>query len=214
MQPHFSRGAHDSCAFVFSCPGKHEQRAGHPAAGKTGRNLELLLAVMSARLGHAALVRDCVTITNAWPQVEYEELTGRSEATTLEILEATNIARLAGELQHVSHLIVFCGEKARRAAAELAKLNLLAQEAKIAFVEHLGARGLLSIEQDLQGNRIVAAKEQKRLGRRIPLRKIQNENTHRRIAVVAQRLLDSMRRQGASEDSNEVQLRLHPPQGS
>jgi len=193
MQPHLSKGLSDQYAFVLSCPGKFEERAGHPAAGTTGRNLEELLVLLSSRLGQTTLARDSVTITNAWPEIEYLARTGRSQATDLEIRDATNINRLASELSHVSDLIVFCGDKARIASIELARLSLLPQRTKLTYIEHLGARGLLSIVRDLQGNRIVAAKEQRRRGNLTPVKKLQAANTRRRVEVVVQGLLDGIR---------------------
>ena len=192
MQPHFSKGSADTYAFVFSCPGKYEESAMHPAAGKTGCNLETLLELLSARLEQEALTRRCVTITNAWSQVEYQEHSGRSEATDVQIRSEANIGRLARELQHVTEMIIFCGSKAKVAFNELVRLKHITKPIKIAFVEHLGARGLLSIRNDIRGTLIVAAKEQRRLGRQSALKAIQAENTYRRLEVVAQRLLDSV----------------------
>jgi hypothetical protein len=193
MQPHFSKGSSHAYAFVFSCPGKQEEDAMHPAAGKTGRNLEALLQLLSARLGRTTLTRGCITITNAWPQVEHQERSGRSEATGIEIRNRSNIDRLANELRHITEMIVFCGGKAEVALHELVKLKLIIHPTKIAVVEHIGARGLLSIRRDIQGKLIVAAEEQRRLGRKLALKRIQAENTHRRLEVVAQRLLDSVK---------------------
>lgn len=190
MQPHFSKGSSDSYAFVFSCPGRHEEIAMHPAAGKTGRNFESLLALLSLAL-HETFIRDSVTITNAWSQIEYKSRTGRSEATDLDIQTDSNIERLSNELRHVTKMIVFCGGKAKLALNELVRRKLISHPTKIAFVEHLGARGLLSIKRDIQGRAIVAAKEQRRLGRRDPLKSIQAENTRLRLEVVVRCLLDS-----------------------
>jgi hypothetical protein len=193
MPTHFSKGSTDSYAFVFSCPGKYEERAMHPAAGRTGCNFEALLRLLSYRLGISALTRDQVTITNAWSQIEYKERTGRSEATDVEIRGESNIVRLGDELRHVTEMIVFCGSKAEIAFSELERRRLITQPTKIAFIRHLGARGLLSIRHDLQGEPIVAANNQRRSGRKSTLRTIQAENTSRRLEVVAEHLLDSVR---------------------
>jgi hypothetical protein len=190
MQPHFSKGSNDSYAFVFSCPGRHEAREMHPAAGTTGRNLETLLEILSHQLGQAVLTRESVTIANAWSNVEYLEYTNRSEATDTQIRSRSNIDRLASELQHVTEMIVFCGRKANVAFDELRNRESLTYPIKVALVDHLGVRGLLSIQQDTQGKPIIAAAEQRRLGRKLALKDIQKENTYQRLEVVAQRILD------------------------
>lgn len=192
MQPHFSKGACDSIAFVFSCPGKKEELAGHPAAGQTGRNLEHLLGLLTQHLGECALTRIDVTIANAWKNIEYESLTGRSEATDAEIRILSNMQRLATEIQHITELIVFCGDKAKIAAQELRENHLLSERPKFAFLGHLGILGLNKITTDLNGNRIINAQAQKRSGRCATLRQIQSENTRRRLDFVAASLVASI----------------------
>ncbi len=51
----------------------------------TGTNLSRLLTILGKRLGRTDLDRDSITIANAWDRVEYQELTGRSEATPAEV---------------------------------------------------------------------------------------------------------------------------------
>lgn len=193
MLPHFSKGTETDVAFVLSCPGKNEESAGHPAAGNTGRNLERLLVQLGPRLGVSNLTRSHITITNAWAGIEYQSATGRSEASNDEVSQVANIGRLADELRHVTKLIVFCGDKARLASDQLRLLELLPpQSVQMAFVHHLGSRGLnKTIKSDVTGRPIVRASKQRRAGRPDSLKLIQQENTDRRLQVVAELLLES-----------------------
>lgn len=192
MSAHFSRGSRNKVAFVLSCPGRHEEQAKHPAAGVTGSNLNRLLAMLGQRLDLQPLERAHVTITNAWDRIEYRQKTSRSEATDAEVTQTNNLHRLAGELLHVTELVVFCGCKARLASRELLRLDLLPNLKHVAFVDHLGMRGLLAIKSDANGKPIVAATKQQHDGRQDPLSFIGAENTSRRLSVVLQRLLDSI----------------------
>lgn len=192
MRPHFSMGSEADIAFVLSCPGKHEEAAGHPAAGSTGRNLERLLALLGPRLRTSTLTRAHITIANAWAGVEYQSATGRSEASDDEVKQAYNINRLADELRHVTDLIVFCGEKAKLACHELRARKCLPQSVQVAFVSHLGSQGLnKTVESDVTGQLIVAAREQRLAGRVDSLKVIQRENTDLRLQVAVSCLLAS-----------------------
>lgn len=134
-------------AVVFSCPGRHEEVAGHPAARVTGRNLEILLALLAEALGRDDLVRENVTITNAWPKVEYRERTGRSEASEREVCAPDNVERLRRELDEVSDLVIFCGRRAR-AVAPLLRLK---HRPRFVFIRHPGLRGLSMIPIEALG---------------------------------------------------------------
>jgi hypothetical protein len=191
MSAHFSRGSKNEFAFVLSCPGRLEERARHPAAGVTGKNLNRLLAMLGPRLDLKSFERADVTITNAWDGIEYPKKTRRSEATDAEVKQADNLRRLASELLHVTELVVFCGCKAKLASQELLRLGILPNLKRVAFVEHLGTQGLLTIKSDTTGNPIVAAEVQLLSGRADRLPVIQSENTNRRLSVVLQRLLAS-----------------------
>jgi hypothetical protein len=185
MQTHFSKGASDSIAFVLSCPGRKEELAGHPAAGTTGRNLERLLLQIAPCLGGRKLTRSDVTIANAWKTVEYPAKTHRSEATDAEIRIPSNIERLAAEVQHVTELIVFCGDKAEIAAHELQKNYLPLGLPKFAYIKHLGTLGLNLITIDVNGSPIISGKKQLPVGPYSAVRHIQSANTCRRLGVVA-----------------------------
>lgn len=192
MSPHFSRGTATHVAFVLSCPGRHEELAGHPAAGNTGKNLGRLLEYLGPRLDLPHLERSHVTIANAWAGIEYKDKTGRSEASDLEVRQADNIFRLAHELRHVTLLIVFCGEKAKLAAQELRELELLPNSIQFALVPHIGGQGLNNcITSDVANRPIVGARKQRQSGRLDSLKAIQRENTSRRLEVIVERLLQS-----------------------
>lgn len=192
MLPHFSKGAENDVAFVLSCPGRYEELAGHPAAGNTGKSLQLLIDRLGTNISLPDLARVHITITNAWPDIEYKGKTGRSEATGAEVNRSDNIMRLADELQHVSKLVVFCGAKAKLACQQLIKHNLLPTTVQIAFVPHLGGLGLNnSIMFDTADQPIVKANEQRRNGRLDSLKAIQRENTGLRIDALVKSLLQS-----------------------
>jgi len=197
MPAHFSKGSETEVAFVLSCPGRHEEVAGHPAAGNTGRNLERLLKYLGPRLGLSELSRTHITITNAWAGIEYQNKTGRSEASDEDVTRAENIGRLSDELQHVTMLIVFCGWKAELAAHKLTGFSVLPHSVQMAFVPHLGSRGLSkTIKSDVTGQPIVEASVQRRTRRHNSLKHIQRENTDRRLQVVVERLLEALRPHG------------------
>lgn len=192
MSAHFQKGKKNNVAFVFSCPGRHEKAADCPAAKATGTNLRRLLAKLCEALNRNDLPRENITIANAWDRVEYKELTSRSEATDREIKENDNIYRLSIELSHVTEFIVFCGDKARIASEQLAQKNIVNSSPRFLFLEHLGTRGLNSISSDLYGREIISADKQIEQGRNSSKRKIQFENTDKRLDVVVKSILEQL----------------------
>lgn len=187
---HLQRGKQQRVAFVFSCPGRHEEAAGHPAARGTGRNLEMLLSILSIALGRNDLTREEITITNAWPQVEYLSKTGRSEATAREVTAPENIHRLEQELEDVGDFIVFCGERAKT----VSKILKLKNNPRFVYIEHLGLRGLSLIRKDVWGEPIIAAELQAMAaGGSRRKREIQCENTRKRLEVLADLVLKQLR---------------------
>lgn len=181
MPIHIQTGYQNSVAIVFSCPGRHEELAGYPAAKTTGKNLEQLLLLLSEALNRSDLTRRNITITNAWPDVEYEAKTGRSEATEQDVMRPKNLERLQRELSNITEFVIFCGDIAKATSLKL----LLNRNPKFIYVNHLATRGLLSIEKDVHGQLIVVAKCQLAAGRKISKQKIEAENTGKRLAVVA-----------------------------
>lgn len=188
MPVHLQVGKEKKVAVVFSCPGRHEEVAGHPAAHSTGRNLETLLSLLARELNRDDLTRANLTITNAWPEVEYRARTGRSEATAREIRGAGNLQRLQEELEEVTEFIIFCGAKAKAAGRQLR----LKHQPQLVFIQHPGLRGLSLIATDLRGERIVAAQSQPGAGQE-GRRALQSENTRRRLAVLVRSILRQLR---------------------
>ena len=193
MSIHYQSGKMDKVAFVFSCPGRFEEEAGHPVAKTTGTNLNKLLVMLSKVLSRDDLLRENITISNCWDRVEYNKLTKRSEATDWEIQAPKNIHRLAKEIAHITDFIVFCGAKAKLASNEITRSNLLNNNPRFLYLRHLGTRGLLSISKDIDGNLIKPADVQIKDGRKDSRQKIQSENTKKRIMVVANSLGDQLR---------------------
>lgn len=189
MPAHYERGSSNSVAFVFSCPGRHEKRNAKPAAGVTGANLEKLLQKIGNRLKREDIKRGVITIANSWDQVEFDQLTGRSEASDEEVCSELNIKRLALEIGFVGEFIVFCGAKARLASDVLDARRLLPNNPKFLFIDHLSIRGLNAIKQDLHGKIILSADKQLSAGRKDKKQSIQRENTDKRLDVLASRLV-------------------------
>jgi hypothetical protein len=131
-------------AFVFICPGRFEAQRGYPCAAGTGANLARALPVLHALdpMRFPSSERADYIVTNAWPQVEYPALTGRSVPTVAEVLQADNLQRLANELSGV-RWVVACGAQAHEAVRALRHRGALAAE--VAYARHLSQRAINSL---------------------------------------------------------------------
>ncbi len=185
QQVHFQQGSENQVAFVFSCPGREEEKAGYPAAKMTGINLAKLFVVLNEmKMKDYHFTRERVTITNAWANVEYDAKTCRSEATKEEVLSPDNLNRLLEELAAVTELIVCCGQKARLAIQALAAENRLQAGTRVVYINHLGMKSINQITKDIHGEPIVAvAKHPDRFT--LAAKEIGSANTHKRLEVVA-----------------------------
>ena len=147
---HFEKGKATDVAFVFSCPGQKEEKEQRPARGDTGVNLCDLLHIMVEKhrdtvakiTGLRVFRRGYVRITNAWDKVEYDEETGRTEATDDEILAPRNLDRLRSELTGIEHAIICCGNKASLAVDKLRDRNELERTVGVFRLSHLGNKAL------------------------------------------------------------------------
>lgn len=189
MSCHLQVGKSKEVAFVFSCPGRYEEVAGGPAAKVTGKNLSSLLGKLGNAINKSGLDRKDITITNAWARVEYEKKTGRSEATKSEIVSSANIARLRAELVGVTELVVCCGDKAKIAVDACC----LPKNVKVVCIKHLSTRGLKSIKNDINGAKILPAETIKSQGDRRSKRRIQNDNTSKRLDVVCKSITEQIK---------------------
>lgn len=148
--PHFQKGLENRIAFVFSCPGSHEAEKGYPAAGRTGKNLELLLEKMNEWTATDDWKREKITITNAWDKIEHIGKTGRTEASDAQIMQSDNLARMVRELAHVEHIIIASGKKAEKAVKAIEhglKANVI-----VIVIRHLGMQSINQIQTDVKGN--------------------------------------------------------------
>lgn len=192
MSCHISKGKKKNVAFVFSCPGRHEKDAGHPAAGTTGKNLCKLLDRLNTSLDRKDLSRKEITITNAWDKVKYKDCTGRTEATDGDIRSHGNIARLKDELKDINEFIVCSGNKSKTAIAAIDRCNF-SKNVKILYIEHLGTRGINTITKDVNNDKIISAKTKKEGGCERSIKKIQAYNTSMRLDVVCKKLLEQIK---------------------
>lgn len=192
QQVHFQQGSENQVAFVFSCPGREEEKAGYPAAKMTGINLAKLFVVLNEmKMKDYHFTRERVTITNAWANVEYDAKTCRSEATNEEVLSPDNLNRLLVELAAVTELIVCCGQKARLAVQALAAENRLKAGTRVVYINHLGMKSINQITKDIHGEPIVAvAKHPDRFT--LKPKEIGSANTHKRLEVVAAQIKKSL----------------------
>lgn len=186
---HLQVGAQSKVAIVLSCPGQAEMKAGYPAAKATGTNLEKFLMLLSEHLGRNDITRLNITITNSWPKPLYLKEHNRSEALEQEIIQPDNLNRLRGELNAITDLVIFCGNRAKL----IAKLLSLPSNPKFLYLPHLGGRGLLAIKEDINENEIVAADVQIARGRKCSKKIIQAENTNKRLEVAVSRLLEEIK---------------------
>jgi hypothetical protein len=171
-QIHHKPGIKKQVAFVFSCPGRHEEHLKRPAAKMTGKNLEILIDILNEnKVFPGKITYEDITITNAWDRIEYEEKTGRSEADKKEILGEDNVNRLACELSEIEDYTICCGDRAFMAVKDL-KLTC-----RVIKIRHLGMRGLCNIKFDITGNKILSGEK---------------DNTRKRLEVVAKDIMDNI----------------------
>lgn len=186
---HYEKGSENEIAFIFSCPGQKEEKSTPPgpAKGQTGVNLEVLLEILSLQPETNGICREKITITNAWPRVEYKKATGRSEATKEEILDYDNIDRLAKELITIKKYIFVSGKKAEIAVMKLIEENKLKNSVRVFKFRHLGNQSLNQIKEDKNGEEIKTYSKafMKPKYETRSLKQIRKDNTRRRIEKVA-----------------------------
>lgn len=138
---HHQPSAGARTGFVFICPGRHEANRGYPCAAGTGANLARVLVQLHALAADdfASPDRAAYVVTNAWPQVEYPALTGRSVPEVAEVLQPQNLARLQAEVAGLSVLIA-CGQQAQAAVRALVAQGRL--PARVAYARHLSQRSV------------------------------------------------------------------------
>jgi hypothetical protein len=190
---HYQKGIDTQVSCVFSCPGRHEKIANYPAAMATGTNLKNLFELLNQHLQTSIFIRELVTITNSWAKVEYKKLTNRTEANDNEILEEGNLKRLCLEVEDTEKYIICFGAKA------LLVINALKQDGRlfagviIIKTDHLSLSRLnRAVHNDIHGNPILSAKNQKDNGIQKSQKGIQKENTNKRLEVVALEIVEQI----------------------
>ncbi|TSE19507.1 hypothetical protein Talka_01596 [Tepidimonas alkaliphilus] len=145
LTPHYQPCPGAVTGFVFICPGRFEVQRGYPCAAGTGANLARVLLVLHQRdpRRFPSPHRADYVVTNAWPQVEYPALTGRSVPAVEEVLAPDNLARLAAELAGL-RWVVACGAQAHAAVRALQAQGRLGGAA-LACERHLSQRSINGI---------------------------------------------------------------------
>lgn len=175
---HFHVGRYSRIAVMLTCPRQQEMVDGCPASpnGEVGKNLDLLLALLASSTGRSDINRSDVTITYAWPNIEYTELTGRGLPTTLQVTNRDNISRLNRELTDITELVICSGTLAEEVYPKLS----LPHCPNFVCVRHISERGLATITFDINGNKL--HRNDRDLARK-------QQNTLDRLAVVADRIM-------------------------
>lgn len=161
---YFNKGTDIShVAFMFACPGQKEEKAGKVVAGNTGKNLNLLLSVLSAseneniRALFPSENRYDYLITNSSDIIHYPALDGTSLPSKSEYADDANLNRLFHELENSKYVIAF-GNQAKE-AAKLVSLKYDMREIYpkpvfITSLPHLSLLALNQISTDTDGNKI------------------------------------------------------------
>ena len=139
LKVHYCRGKVPG-AFVLSAPGSEEGGAGMPVAGSkgTGANLEDCVRLLSEMRPDwfPGTCRYDYRITNASSEVEFKAMTGRSEASLVEV--RARIGEVVAELDGC-RLVILCG---KRAQSLLAGLKSGISGVAFACACHPGVRGM------------------------------------------------------------------------
>lgn len=176
---YYESGTERNITLVLSCPGACEELQGRPAAGKSGENLEEILAEVNKLSETSNWTREKVTITNAWDKAEHICKTGRSEAKISEIKSTSNINRLFLEVKHTDKYIVCFGKRAETAIQEVIKVHFQDKTPpKLITTRHPGLQSLNRISTDVEGNAIL---------------KGQQDATKKRLKVIALEIYDQVK---------------------
>ena len=183
---HYKKGNKNEITLVFSCPGQEEEKQGEPAAGQTGKNLDMLLKLLNNSLNYiGSFTRKDITITNSTTKVEYKALTGRSEATPAEVLNEENIQRLYDEIKNTKKLIICFGDNAKLGVNKvLDKYGDI--NAEPIYVKHIGMQGINStISIDINGNKIMPKNP---------------NNTKKRLEVIGMKIKEQIKRRFSEDE--------------
>ncbi len=153
-------------AFIFACPGQKEEKAGRVVAGATGKNLDLLLSVLSRAENEKIRAlfpsddRYDYLITNSSDTIHYPALDGTSLPSRKEYSDDANLNRLFHELDSSEYIIAF-GVQAKE-AAKLISLKydmreIVPRPKFITSLPHLSLLALNRISHDIHGNEIKRA---------------------------------------------------------
>ena len=151
---YFNKGTDIShVAFMFACPGQKEEKAGKVVAGNTGKNLNLLLSVLSAseneniRALFPSENRYDYLITNSSDIIHYPALDGTSLPSKSEYTDDANLNRLFHELENSKYVVAF-GNQAKE-ASKLVSLKYDMREIypKPVFITSLPHLSLLALNQ-------------------------------------------------------------------
>lgn len=185
-KPHYDPGTNKDMAYVFSCPGRYEERCKKPAAGRTGINLNELIMILHERGFLFFPTRGEATITNASTKILYKGKDGFTEATDEEILDPDNLCRLAVEVGHIKKHIICFGNKAHLAISELKRNGKY--KFGIIKARHLSMSSLNRIKKDING---------------VILEKGKSGNTRKRLEVIADEIIRQLKNPNSKGDEEQ-----------
>lgn len=173
-------------AFMFACPGQKEQQAGKVVAGITGKNLNMLLEILSKSENETirelfpSTDRYDYLITNSSDKIHYPAFDSTSLPKKSEYSDDANLNRLYNELDHIEYVIAF-GAQAKDVSTLIEyKYDLREVSPRPKFITSLPHLSLLALNQitnDINGVRIERGDP---------------KATYKRLEVVAQKLTQDL----------------------
>ncbi|MBR2176739.1 MAG: hypothetical protein IJ861_07335 [Clostridia bacterium] len=165
-------------AFICSCPGQEEEKSGRLVNGQTGKNLDMMLGILSAKYPDIfpSASRYDYRITNSSEKIHYKALDDRTEPSAAEIRDSENLKRLEKDISGFDHVITFgrCADL----AAKLLSASEACRNIKFLYSQHLSFMSLNStIKTDING---------------APIEKGSKNSTYKRLEVAAQKIIDQL----------------------
>ncbi len=178
QKAHYNHGKPDvKVGFIFSAPGRLEEKEERPVVGITGDNLDLLINILHLQYPEKFPFKNRYSyrITNAIKDVHYRAKTNNTEGSDNKVLNKENIFRILEEITGLTDIFCF------GAKPKLLKNKLISEGfcGSIYCDIHLGLQAInRQIRKDLHGNALVAG---------------DSDNNLKRIQVIANRLCEQIK---------------------